>query len=783
MSAFVHKLRKLGAMSPRELNHRIREKGRSEMERLGLDHVVPELPGENEFRTYLEQEAAHRFYRGTRGCRRQFVNRNFPDWIEQTLHQADRLCRHEFDLLNFGSIQLGDSIDWHRDPVTGQVWERRFWADYSLENDTAGRDAKTIHELNRHQHLPRLAKSYRLIGREHYAEEAIAQIESWIEQNPPGIGVNWHSSLEIGIRAISWMWTLFLILPSRSLTDDSARRIGCSLFAQLEHVYRHTSLFSSPNTHLIGEAAALFIGGVVFGDLKRPAAWRARGAELLAAEAEKQILDDGVYGELSSYYHCYALDFYLQALVLARQNRFEFTHPRTQINRRDFMERRVCAMLEFLMHIARPDGTIPRLGDDDGGRALALARTDYRSFDDALCLGATLFSRGDFKQQAERFAEETLWLLGENAWETFESLEPRPPAECSAVFRDAGYSTQRSGWGPQDSHLVFDLGGLGMLTGGHSHADSLSVTLFAHGKDLLVDPGTFVYNGAPEWRDYFRSTRAHNTVVIDGCDQAEAGGTFRWNTRMQPRLSAESRATVEYLEAQHDGYARLESGVIHQRRLLRVPGKYWVLADDLIGTGNHTYDFWFHFGPAVESPELEQETSGVTMWSDKPGLYLGLFASGTLRSELLHGLQEPVVGWVSHGYGHKMSSSSLRSTLAGSAPAAALTVLAPVTTRPVVKRLSVEAGEERGNSVACSYQDGGFRDIVVSSDGHSEIGVAGFRMKGEFFWIRTDHGAVRQALAVRASLMSCHGRNLLGGPSSISCTILEDASCAASVAS
>jgi hypothetical protein len=100
-----------------------------------------------------------------------------------------------------------------------------------------------------------------------------------------------------------------------------------------------------------------------------------------------------------------------------------------------------------------------------------------------------------------------------------------------------------------------------------------------------------------------------------------------------------------------------------------------------------------------------------------------------------------------------------------------------------VKRQPVEAGDERGNAVACSYQDGGFRDIVVSSDGHSEIGVAGFRMKGEFFWIRTDHGAVRQALAVRASLLNCHGRNLLGGPSSISCTILEDASCAASVAS
>src|SRR6185503_15998390 len=161
---------------------------------------------------------------------------------------------------------------------------------------------------------------------------------------------------------------------------------------------------------------------------------------------------------------------------------------------------------------------------------------NYRSFCDALCLGAVLYLREDFKHQAGPFCEEAFWLVVEDAWEVYRMLGSEPPGHTQAFYPSAGYLIQRSGWGRLDSHLVFDCGGLGMLTGGHAHADALSVTLFSGGRELLVDPGTCVYNCAPEWRDYFRSTRAHNTVTIDGQDQAERGGTFRWNTKISSRV-------------------------------------------------------------------------------------------------------------------------------------------------------------------------------------------------------------------------------------------------------
>jgi hypothetical protein len=745
-------------MAPRELAHRFREKGFSELERIGVGRGEEDAFEGRPFKQYLSGAPAERFYFSKPERLRQFVRESFPQWIDRAGDEAEKLCRHEVELLSYGAVRLGRRIDWHRDPVTGRIWERRFWTDYRPEDDNGGRDSKTIHELNRHQHLPRLAKAYVLTGDERYAAEAVAQLGSWIDQNPPGLGINWQSSLEIGIRAISWMWTLFLLLPSRSLDEAAAERIGKSLFAQLEHVYRYTSVFSSPNTHLIGEAAALFIGGLVFRDQKRPAAWLERGAALLAEEAEKQVLDDGVYGELSSCYHCYALDFYLQALALAERNRFAFPER---------VPHKICDMLRFLMHLTRPDGSLPLLGDDDGGRALALEKKNYRSFNDALCLGAVLFLREDFKHQAGGFFEEALWLHGEEAWQVYRLLGSEPPAQTQAFFSSAGYLVQRSGWGPLDSHLVFDCGGLGMLTGGHAHADALSVVLFSRGRELLVDPGTFVYNCAPEWRDYFRSTRAHNTVTIDGQDQAERGGTFRWNTKISSRVERElAPPAIEYIEGEHDGYGRMREGVIHRRRLLHIPPEYWIVVDDFRGPGEHTFDFNYHLGPDVEVSSLEHDEAELVVRAEQAGLLLGLYASRPVRTELICGQTAPIGGWVSHGYGHKKPSSTVRATLAGPTPAAAMTFLSIAAKAPLLRRLQFE------DAIACSYEHDGCEDLAVFSTGESEIRVADFRMQGEFFWLRMKGGVLQQTVAIRARTLHHRGQD-----------VLEDALCVPSAAS
>ena len=175
------------------------------------------------------------------------------------------------------------------------------------------------------------------------------------------------------------------------------------------------------------------------------------------------------------------------------------------------------------------------------------------------------------------------------------------PRSLRASYPAAGYFIQRSGWHRPDSHLTFDCGGLGSLGGGHGHADALSLTLHAHGEDLLIDPGTFVYNGSRDWRDSFRSTWAHNTVVVDGKDQAKSAGTFKWESQSLSRVVQEfCLPGIEYAAGENVDHLRLPGGIVHGRRLLHIKPDYWAVLDDFRGEGEHRFDFYYHFAPDAE---------------------------------------------------------------------------------------------------------------------------------------------------------------------------------------
>jgi hypothetical protein len=328
-------------------------------------------------------------------------------------------------------------------------------------------------------------------------------------------------------------------------------------------------------------------------------------------------------------------------------------------------------------------------------------------------------------------------------------LRDAAPNERCGSFPSAGYWTQRSGWEPNDSHLVFDCGGLGILAGGHAHADALSFTLFSHGRELLVDPGTFVYNGSPEWRGYFRSTRAHNTVVVDGLDQSEQAGTFRWKTHFHSRVTEQYiMPDIEYVEGEHDGYARLAQSVIHRRRLVHVAPECWIVVDDFRGSGEHRFDFHYHFAPDVRLSKLERDDSWIGISAEQQGLRLSLFTSHPLVStDILRGEDERFGGWASRAYGDRKPCSTVCASLAAPVPAAGMTFVEPnASPDSSVQRLELEYGE----GIACAWRQGDFEDIAALSTSDAPLAVAGFKMHGEFFWLRRERGSLRQVFAIRA---------------------------------
>jgi hypothetical protein len=512
----------------------------------------------------------------------------FPETAERIIERAERICEHRFDLLGYDAVDYGSEIDWHCDRVHGKRAPRKPWFRMKYLDFAEVGDSKVTWELNRHQHLVTLAKAFRLSGDQKFAVELFRQWEHWHAENPYPIGINWASSLEVAFRSLSWLWVYFLLADSAVMPPTFRAAWLRGLAVSGRHIDCYLSTYFSPNTHLLGEAVALFFIGTLCPEIPAARRWQQRGWKIVQQEASRQVRSDGLHFEQSLYYHVYALDFLLHAAVLASVN---------QIPTSVQFDRSVERMLEGLAVLGR-GGIVPQIGDDDGGRLFDPSRNRRAHLLDPLATGAVLFGRGDFKTVAGGAREETLWLLGEAGLEEFDRLPAAVPERNSVGFRASGLYVM-TGDDPR-RQLVIDAGPQGAHTAGHGHADALSLTASGDGCDWLVDSGTFEYVGADGERDHFRGTRAHNTLIVAGQDQAEPKGPFSWGRL--PNVQAEGwivGKTFDLFVGSHDGYSRLPNAVVHRRFVFSLKSGFWLVRDLALGFGEYQLDLLWHLGPEL----------------------------------------------------------------------------------------------------------------------------------------------------------------------------------------
>jgi hypothetical protein len=374
---------------------------------------------------------------------------------------------------------------------------------------------------------------------------------------------------------------------------------------------------------------------------------------------------------------------------------------------------------------------------------------NYGSYQDGLASGAALLGRPDLKHQAGGFREEALWLFGPDAAENFEKLEAQPPVEQRKLFKEAGYWISRSGWSLTDTHLVFDCGGLGAGSGGHGHSDALSFSLFSGGHAFLIDPGTSVYNAAPEWRRFFRSTAAHNAVLVDGAGQSQPGGTFRWTRR----ASVVNERDIALPEIEYVGGSvefRGAGAITHRRRLVHIRPDYWIVLDTLNGVGEHDFDFLYHFAPDVQLTILSDEKRGgdidcrARVGSSAFQLYM--YASDAVRAEALCGQSGPAQGWASRLYGDRRASPVLKAGIRAQAPVAMASFLVPADDSISSQRFKANSN----HAIAAAMRYGENDDIIVTAVEDGDLRLLDYRMRGGFFWLRTEQGCLRRLFATDA---------------------------------
>jgi hypothetical protein len=615
-----------------------------------------------------------RFFEGAvDGPSSGLLRRRMPDAVARVMEVADEARAGRFDLLGYRGLSFGDPLDWNLDPVSGRRAPAVSWQRIRpLAVDQVG-DSKVIWELGRHQWLVNLAQAYRLTGEESYAESTVSFLRDFVRSNPPRTGIHWASSLEAALRIVSWCWILALLRLSKALSAEVLADLVATISAHAHHVERYLSHYFSPNTHLTGEALGLFYAGVLFPELPSAERWRERGARLLAEQSARQVLEDGVYFEQSTYYQRYTLEIYLHFMILARRNDFDVPKE---------IGTRVEKMLDFLLTVRPPDGSDPRIGDADGGSLLPLVPRPPGDTRGVSGVGAALFHRSDYAWAAggaPSEPSEVVWLLGPKGYHTLTDLGISPPAKlASRAFPEGGYVVMASGWQADAHHLVFDVGPLGCpVSSGHGHADLLSIQCSPFGEPFLVDPGTFTYTPEPMWRDYFRSSLAHSTVVVDGRSQADTRGPFAWASRPRARLRRWlSTADYDLADADHEAYGRLPRPVGHRRRVVFVKPRYWVIADDLRGAGEHRVELRFQFAPL--DVEVLEETWVRARSSSGRGLLMR--SSGVSRLDLgVHrGETDPPRGWVSPNYGQKVPAPMVIFSAVVSLPVRLLTLLLPV---------------------------------------------------------------------------------------------------------
>jgi uncharacterized heparinase superfamily protein len=579
---------------------------------------------------------------------------NVREAYARLLHRSEQMKRNRVRLFDLDDCALGAPVRWNFEHQVRRPTPMGFapWIDYR-DFSTTG-DAKYVWEPNRHQHLVVLGRAYRLSGDESYARAVAEQITDWIRQCPFGSGMNWRSPLELAVRLINWVWAIELVRTSGCLTAEWWSCVLPTVYRHLDEIARKYSRHSSANNHLVGEAAGVFIGSSYFPGLKHAARWRQQSRQILIDQIQRQVHPDGGHCELATGYHLFVLEFFLLAGLAARHGGDDFPDEYWQ---------KLESMFDFVAALADGGGKLPMFGDADDGYVLDLSehRGDPREW---MGVGAALFGREDFAALSDGQGETAFWLLG-----TYGGTTRATNGECAAearlrprAFPDSGYYLLQYGGrgGPDRVSVTFDCGALGFgPLAAHGHADALSFTLRASGADVFVDPGTYDYFTYPDWRHHFRSTRAHNTVVVDGHDQSEMLGPFLWGRRAHARcLRWEPAAAGERMivEGEHDGYTSLPGHVLHRRRLcLDQAASELTIRDELVGAGRHEAALYFHLAEDCQIEPLGPHEFRIDCGAGSVLLQL----DAALSIAQYRGCAQTKLGWVSRGYHRKQPAVTL----------------------------------------------------------------------------------------------------------------------------
>ena len=504
---------------------------------------------------------------------------------------ADEIRAGRYPFLGYGTAELGTPPKWNLDFTSGAEWAYvQSECRDCIRHD--GSDVKVPLELSRLQFLPILGKAHVLTGDDSYRQAAKELLSDWIQSNPAPVGVNWTIPMEAALRALSICFVLNLLSTFGHKEEPWLATVTRSLAQHLHYIEANIE-FSHllTSNHYLSDVVGLYCLSVFLDGEGMPAR-RRKYRQLIEAEMAKQVYEDGGDYEASIGYQVLVTQLFTTALLLMRG---DGSAPITPA----FVER-LKRMFQFLNTVASTSGELPHVGDCDDGRTELLlddlqqmihrpvAERNSLRVSRLLGLGQRLFGIG------VGAGDDAAWYgLTDAARPPYSEPRLNPGLPCPIqVLPKSGIGVLKHG----SAELLFFAVPNGIHgKGSHTHNDKLSFVLRIGGQEVLCDSGTGCYTKDMATRNRFRSTAAHNTMMIDGTEQnhidASPSGLFiLGNEAAVSPIQQGQDAHGSFLRASHTGYCSL--GVKHTRTIRAVNNEpSFVIEDELDGDGVHDFEF------------------------------------------------------------------------------------------------------------------------------------------------------------------------------------------------
>ena len=639
MSSLLWKISRLKAMNVAEICYRIKHSISANFEKYGIGLAVASLPKDKSRGVAWCSSVAHTFDRSL------YVN------------AAENILVGRFNVFALHNVELGFPPEWNRDCRTGTLAPLLFGKTLNYRDEALVGDIKYLWEPNRHLELVTLAQAYHLSGDLRYALGIRELLLSWFVQCPYPLGPNWSSSLEHSVRLVNWsfVWHLLGGEASPLFQDDEGQIFRSkwleAIYLHCHFISGHFSRYSSANNHLLGEYMGLFVATNTWLLWTESIQWRSLAMSGFLSEALKQNFADGVNCEQALWYHHEVADMMILCGLIGRANEIDFPAEYWL---------RLESMLEYIFSLMDVGGNLPMFGDSDDA---VMVRFDpslgFNVYKSLLATGALLFNRGDFKFKAGFLDDKTRWLFGDSADALFGNLASPDVKSLRREYPRGGYYVLGSQFDTLDEiRIVVDCAPLGYLSiAAHGHADALAFTLSVNGFEVFIDPGTYAYHTQQKWRDYFRSTRAHNTVCVDRLDQSVISGNFMWTNHAEVRLEAwDTNERFDRLLASQNGYLRLSDPVLHRREIIFFKElRELVVKDTLECSKRHYVELHWH---CHEDAEVSLYDNVVTIVRNSVVITLSMHDQ-CFSMRLAIGEETTPLGWVSRKFDSKVQTTSI----------------------------------------------------------------------------------------------------------------------------